>query len=270
MMEKLFAVYLGGWEQALSASRLAAAIGVTREHASRKVLGWVRHAYMLGPEEGSRRIARIEDGPDRFPSGLRGPRELMELLPGLTLLDYAKKIEDHVFNIRGLVAAEGDPDLFRAVYAAMCRREALLLRYRAKSGELACWFSPHALADLPRRPHFRGHAEWVQEREWGYIDMVPARIILIDGADPGRYVGPGGDEGWQTEEELIFALRESLPEEVRGALIQEWGHQLQTERGRVVLRVPGVRRALAPYVRDELLWRPFRGEMYQVFEPITP
>lgn len=98
MMEKLFAVYLGGWEQALSASRLAAAIGVTREHASRKVLGWVRHAYMLSPEEGSRRIARIEDGPDRFPSGLRGPRELMELLPGLTLLDYAKKIEDHVFT----------------------------------------------------------------------------------------------------------------------------------------------------------------------------
>lgn len=270
MIEKFFAVYLGGWEQALSASRLAAALGVTREHASRKLLSWVRSVYPLSPEEGSRRIARIEDGPDRFPAGLCGPREMMDLLPGLALLDCAKKIEGRFSNIRSLIAAEGDPDLFRAVYAAMCRHEALLLRYRAKSGEVTCWFSPHTLVDLTRRPHFRGHAEWVREREWGYIDMVPARIILIDGADTSRYVGPGEDVDWRSEEDLSFVLSESLPEAVRGTLIQEWGHQLRTEQGRFVLRVPKVRRALAPYVRDEILWRVFRGQMYKVFEQITP
>lgn len=265
-LEKIVCAYLGGWERMLSASRLANSLGVTREHASRKLMAWARRTYQLAEAEGSRKFTFIEDGLAAMPPGLQTPRELMTHLPGLTLACDNRLGPPSIVRLTDHLAAEGDPDIFQEVYAAMRRKEALLLSYNAKSGAIPLWFSPHALVDLPHRPHFRGHALWLRDRDSTFIDLVPSRIITVDDRSAKEFTGPAEDTAWNTKRDLTLALSGDLPDPIRSVMIQEWGYQIRNDKGRMVLHLKGIRAPLVQYLKDAMLWRTFQGKTYQVWQ----
>lgn len=263
--EAIICAYLGGWERMLSASRLADALDVSREHASRKIMTWARKAFRLSKAEGSRKTVHIEECLAAMPLGLRTPRQLMTNLPGITLVcgDYYR--EPSIVRLVDQISAEGDPDIFQDLYSAMCRKEALLLNYKAKSGELTLWFSPHALVDIPQRPHFRGQARWARG-DFAFIDLVPSRVVSVDDQSRELYTGPADDSEWNNRCDLTLRLSDNIPVEVREVMVQEWGHQLRAVNGQMVFVLQGIRFALLQYIKDAILWRTFHGSSYQVWQ----
>lgn len=263
-IEAILCAYLGGWERQLSASRLANLLGISREHASRKIMTWARKSFRLSNAEGSTKTVFFEEGIVVAPPGLQTPRDLINNLPGLALV--CENFErPQIERIADYLSAEGEPDLFQRLYAAMRRREALLVNYRAKSGEVSLWFSPHSLVDAPHRPHFRGYAHWLRDGDGEFIDVVPSRVASIEDQSVSLYTGLAADAAWNTKRDLLLSLAEDLPEDVRSAMVQEWGHQLRNVDGRLVLRLRGIREPVLQYVKDAILWRTFRGTSYQVW-----
>ena len=249
----------------LSASRLAGALDVSREHASRKIMTWARKAFRLSQAEGSRKTVHIEECLAVMPLGLRTPRQLMTNLPGISLVGGDHYCVPSIVRPMDQISAEGDPDIFQDLYAAMCRKEALLLNYKSKSGELTLWFSPHALVDIPQRPHFRGHARWACG-DFAFIDLVPSRVVSVDDRSREAYTGPADDIEWNNRYDLTLQLSDAIPLDVREVMIQEWGYQLRTVDGNMVLVLKGVRFALLQYIKDAILWRTFHGTSYQVWQ----
>lgn len=265
MIEKILVAYLGGWERKLSASLLAKALGISREHASRGIMAWVRNTYTLSDPEGSQQRTAILDDLESLPKGLRSPREVMDLLPGLMQICEKEADQPSYVRLDHIMTAEGDPEIFRDLYASMCRKEAVLIKYKAKSGDTECWFSPHSLVDLPHRPHFRGYVYWLRGAEWGFIDVVPSRVTQVNEISKEHFTGCEKDSDWHDLVTIKFALSTDLPERLRETVIQEWGHKLRNVDGKIILQVPEVRRALVRYVRDALLWRIFNGEAHKVW-----
>lgn len=265
-IEKLLVSYLGGWEGSLSSSRLAKALDQSREHASRKSMSWARTRYALSAPLGSAHSVEIEDDLQELPVGLRTPREVMDCLPGLRAALHDIGLEGLVVGISQYTSAEGDPEIFRRLYKAMCRKESLLIDYKAKSGTILLWFSPHHLVDLPQRPHFRGHALWVRDGDGAFIDAVPSRVSMIHDCSTVRFVGEQQDIEWSHFVTVKLRIRDDLPVGIKDAIIQEWGHQIYLCDGLLELRVPGVRQPLSPYVEAALMWRVFGGEIYKVLD----
>lgn len=269
LIEKFLISYLGGWEGNLSSSRLAKALDQSREHASRKSMSWARQRYALSVPEGSTHSVQIEDDLEQLPAGLRTPREVLDCLPGLRCVLPDMAIAGEVIGISQYTSAEGDPEIFRRLYKAMCRKEALLIDYKARSGTIFLWFSPHHLVDLVQRPHFRGHALWVRDRDGYFIDVVPARVSMIHDCSTAHYVGEEQDAEWSHFETITLRIRDELPSGIKNAVIQEWGHQIYFCDDQLELRVPGVRQPLVPYVEAALMWRVFSGKIYEIFERPT-
>ena len=263
--EKIICAYLGGWERSLSASRLADALDVSREHASRKIMTWARKSFRISKAEGSRKMVHIEDSLAMMPQGLQTPRELITNLPGIMLICGDPYRAPPIVRLVDLISAEGDPDIFQDLYAAMSRREALLLNYKAKSGELTVWFSPHTLVDLPQRPHFRGHARWARG-DFAFIDLVPSRVVSVDDRSRDAYTGLADDLEWSMRCDLNLRLSDDLPAEVQEVLVQEWGHQLHVVEGHMVLVLKGIRFPMLQYIKNAMLWRTFHGTSYQVWQ----
>lgn len=210
----------------------------------------------------------IEDSLAMMPPGLRTPRELMTNLSGIALLCGDPYQEPPFVRLVDLISAEGDPDVFQDLYAAMSRKEALLLTYKAKSSDLTLWFSPHTLVDLPQRPHFRGHARWVRG-DFAFIDLVPSRVVSVDDRSLNAYTGLADDREWNMKCDLNLRLSNDIPVEVQEVLVQEWGHQLRAVDGHMVLTLKGIRLPLLQYVKDAILWRTFHGVNYQVWQEPT-
>jgi hypothetical protein len=268
-IEIILCAYLGGWERSLSASMVADMLGVSREHASRKVMTWARKSFRISEEEGSRRTVLIEDGLAAMPLGLQTPRELITNLPGLALAcDHFDKPQ--IERLADYLSAEGDPDIFQQLFAAMRRKEALLLCYKAKSGDILLWFSPHTLVDLPHRPHFRGHARWLRDGDWAYIDLIPSRIVSVEEWSTAAYTSLAEDAAWKTKCEISLKLAHELPPEIRAAMVQEWGYQLRSVEGQMLLTLKGVRQPLVQYIKDAIFWRTFHGTSYQVWQEMDP
>lgn len=265
MIEKILVAYLGGWERKLSASLLAKALGISREHAGRGIMPWVRAAYALSDPEGSHSRTAILDELEHLPEGLRSPRDVMDILPGLKRICEKEAVFPSCVRLGHILTAEGDPEIFRDLYAAMCRKEAVLIKYKAKSGDTACWFSPHSLVDLPHRPHFRGYVHWLRSDEWGFIDVVPSRVTQVNAVSKEKFTGGDKDTDWHDLVTIDFLLSKELPGHLRETVIQEWGHRIRRVDGEIVLQVPGMQRALVRYVRDALLWRSFHGEPHKVW-----
>jgi hypothetical protein len=268
-IERLLCAYLGGWERLLSASRVADMLGVSREHASRKVITWARKSFRTSKEEGLRKAVFIEDELSAMPQGLQTPRDLITNLPGLALAcDYFERPQ--IERLADYLSGEGDPDIFRELFAAMRRQEALLLCYKAKSGDFFLWFSPHTLVDLPHRPHFRGHARWIRDGDCAYIDLIPSRIVSVGDRSTAAYTGLAEDIAWRTKCEISLRLADDLPPTIRAAMVQEWGYQLRSLDGHLVLTLKGVRLPLVQYVKDAIFWRTFLGTSYQVWQENVP
>ena len=264
-IEKVMISYLAGWEGRLSASRLGRVLGVRREHASRKLMPWARTFLDLGEIEGSRQTVRAREDASDLMEGLRTPRELMDALPGLALVSEADEIDrPSIVRLNGVLCAEGDPEIFQKIFMAMCRREAIYLSYLAKSGPQSFVFSPHTLVDNFHRPHFRGYAVWPSGTSL-FIDMVPSRVIEVDGVEANAYVDGRHDKEWHEMVDVELSLSSDLPDGLRSTILQEWGHQVRLVDGSYRLTLKGIRRPLAGYVRDLISWRTSQGIGYRVW-----
>jgi len=265
-LDMIVTSYLGFCERMLSASRLSNLLGVTREHASRKLMRWAEVEHKLEPA--GRRGARIADPTlDRIANPLRSPRGLMDILPGLRAIVECEDIIPAMEGIGGLIAPEGEPDRFWDIYAAMARHEALLIEYRSKAQESLIWFSPHTLVDIPHRPHFRGYMLSDATGYSQFIDLVPSRVIRTIDASRENYVNAMEDALWHRRTDLQFQISVGLPEGIRRAVIQEWGCEIREVDGELQLPVRGVRLALVSYVVGALRWRVYQGKLQEVWIP---
>lgn len=139
----------------------------------------------------------------------------------------------------------------REIVAACIDRAPVRLVYAAKTGGQEFDFSPSALVRSRGRYHLRGHRangrgahrESLEDR---YVDVVPARAIEAWRAVDTRFVGLEGDDDWNTFERERYVLSSELSDEERLCYEHEYGISESGE-----LRV-GERRALMPYVRQEL------------------
>lgn len=268
LLDRIITSYLGFCERALSPSRLSAILGVTREHASRKLMRAAEVEYTLEPAEG-RGVRIMDPGLDRIAEPLRTPRGLMDILPGLRAIAEGGDAIPVIEGIGHLIAPEGEPDRFWDLYAALARHEALLIEYRSKAKDSLIWFSPHTLVDLPHRPHFRGYMLSDATGYSQFIDLVPSRIIRTLDISREAYITGAEDALWNQRIDLRFRLAGGLPDGVRGAVIQEWGCELRETDDGPELLVKGVRLAVASYVVGALRWRVYQDVQQEVWVPKT-
>jgi hypothetical protein len=200
---------------------------------------------------------------------------MLGLLPGLVSCLEGGLALPQVVRVSGLATAACDPDIFRDLYRAMVNREAVSIDYRAKSGPMLMWFSPHSLVETSSRLHFRGNVSWIGRGDpdapreaYSYRDIVPSRIALTQGFDADAYISSDGDLEWNTLEDLVFLLSSELPEPLHETIIQEWGTDLRKTSDGFILTLPAIRRAMAQYVRDALNWRAFQGEIFRIWIPV--
>ena len=248
------------WEGGVTASRLAEALGVTREHLHRTLLRSYRQGCPSALKSG-RGIEFVEDA-QALRYAPASPEGFMALLRGVATTAEASgdvfPFRLPVERIPEPVADEnGRADLFREVTAAIVQRRALLVDYVAKSGPMQMWFSPHAIADVRPRPHARGHAAF-EDGRGRFIDLIPSRIAIVHNTDKQHYVGADADRDWHERVDLAFEVDPTLDLAARAAIIEEAGG-----RDRIFYR--GVRRALADYVERELGLRRFGGTLRPVW-----
>lgn len=268
-LDQILVSYLGFCERALSASRLSHLLGVTREHASRKLMRAAEVDHVLEPV-GVRGVRIIDPNLDRIAVPIRNPRGLMDILPGLRAITDGGESLPAMEGIGNLIAPEGEPDRFWDLYASMARHEAVLIEYRSKMQESLIWFSPHTLVDIPHRPHFRGYMRSDATGYSQFVDLVPSRISRTLETSREAYVTGSEDALWNQRTDLRFCLAEGLPDGVRGAVIQEWGCELREMNDGPELLIRGVRLALASYVAGALRWRVYQEVQQEVWVQKTP
>ena len=268
-LDQILVSYLGFCERALSASRLSHLLGVTCEHASRKLMRAAEVDHVLEPV-GVRGVRIIDPNLDRIAVPIRNPRGLMDILPGLRAITDGGESLPAMEGIGNLIAPEGEPDRFWDLYASMARHEAVLIEYRSKMQESLIWFSPHTLVDIPHRPHFRGYMRSDATGYSQFVDLVPSRISRTLETSREAYVTGSEDALWNQRTDLRFCLAEGLPDGVRGAVIQEWGCELREMNDGPELLIRGVRLALASYVAGALRWRVYQEVQQEVWVQKTP
>lgn len=152
------------------------------------------------------------------------------------------------------------PDTFRLLLGACVRKQVVEIVYRARTRELAVTFSPHTLVVAPGRSHFRGHSRFELEGESRYWDLVPSRVLSIEGKPKSGYVDATEDVEWHTSAMLYLNLKADVPDAMRQAIRYE--HGITTDQ----LEIGPVRKALLPYVRAEYLNRYYENFSGQVWE----
>ena len=215
--------------------------------------------------------------PEKLPEGIGSPRVLLDTLPGIMACLDGNTIMPNVTRLSEVTTAPCDPEIFRALFRAQTSRRAVLIDYRAKSGPRPMWFSPHSLVETSHRIHFRGHAQWLSTlpddhtvgKRALFYDIVPTRIAAIEGESDENYVSDDLDVFWHETVDAVFTLSDELPQEIRSAIIQEWGPLIYERNGKVILLIPNVRKALLQYVSDDLRVRVFQGKMYEIWIPLV-
>jgi len=262
-----FLEYLSFWQEKLTGTRLANLLGVERTHAHRAVLSpylglhgeemmqkdrvWsVRNPELTLPHYGP---ASVEDL-FRFLDGL----QFLKDLPGEAL---GVPLEDVTIDL----PVEQNLGAFRTLYAAAAQRRPVRVLYRSRKREAEYLFSPHAVIRTTSRPHFRGFMRGFEGRDGLFTDLVPARVIRAEMADPGDYVGPEGDLAWLTRIEVRLRLSEAIPDDMRETMMREYAPLDGFSDG--VLTITGVRACLATYLCRHLRYRVFDVVPIEVWIP---
>ncbi|QDA35789.1 WYL domain-containing protein (plasmid) [Paracoccus liaowanqingii] len=277
--------YLAYWERQLTAGRLAAMMCVERQHSqSHMITPYETHPLTLGKLERHKRVKQFPalagDGSLPAYTGT-APADALQILTALDFLTEGHRDtyrEGWSSQVGPAVPLERVPVLnqlhashepFRTLFSACARRVAVTLRYRSRTSEAVhMTVSPHALIDGYQRPHFRCYVvEGMSEnamltgrylpgmkgKYWS--DIVPYRVIEVEGEHPQSYVDGCGDSNWHQRSPLLFKLSDLLTPPLRDAVVQDY----EGAEGFYYpyLLIPSVRVALTPYVRRSLRWRVF-------------
>jgi hypothetical protein len=276
--------YLGYWEGDLVAGRLAALRNVNRQHAQ---------THMIGPyerdrggdrrlvKEGRRKTFATEDGAFVAPAFIgTSPADFLQINAAVDVMTRPHRgawKPDWKGHIGPAVHVEAMPSLetlhkvhepFRALHSACARRVALILRYRSRTSDhILMRVSPHAIVAGGDRLHFRCYVEenfgGVLSRTMSFSsgasgywsDIVPYRVLRLEGEEPKSYIDGGGDAAWRERTTLRFRLDDTLSPGIRDAIIAE--HDGIPGFDFPNLKIQGVRKAVAPYVARKIRWRVF-------------
>ena len=152
------------------------------------------------------------------------------------------------------ISAKIPPGPTREILAACLERRAVCLIYAAKSGLQEFAFHPAAAVRARGRYHLRGYrAEgrdaWGAPLDARYVDVVPARAVEAWAAADEHFVDLEDDGDWHAFDTLRFVLSPELTEDERVSYEHEYGI---ADIGELAVEQ---RRALMPYVRQELMER---------------
>lgn len=132
------------------------------------------------------------------------------------------------------------------------RRQAVVeIEYWSKQGQRWRRLSPHHLVFADDRYHLRAYCHDTER----YLDFVLSRIVHAQPTDE-KWVSGEDDVEWHQRQDLVFVVNPTLPPEAQTAFRQDF-----LPEGEDRLRVPGVRKAIAYYVRRRLLRRDERFGM---------
>jgi hypothetical protein len=115
------------------------------------------------------------------------------------------------------------PDLFALLLGACVRKQAVSVRYRAKTRDLAVVFSPHIVVQATHRTHFRGYSFFEESGRGHYWDLVPTRLLDASIIPNAPYINNSDDEDWHNTARIELMLNPNLPPELRESLIIEYG-----------------------------------------------
>jgi len=152
------------------------------------------------------------------------------------------------------ISAKIPPGPTREILAACLERRAVYLIYAAKTGRQEFTFHPAAGVRARGRYHLRGYRAdgrdaWGEQLDDRYVDVVPARAVEAWPAVDDYFVDLTDDRDWDTFETLHFVLSPALTEDERLCYEHEYGI---ADIGELMVEH---RRALMPYVRQELMER---------------
>lgn len=252
------------WFGGASASEMAKALDVTREHFQSHVVTPYKKAHpeTLGYDKDARRTRFLGDAWSLkwSPSGSieafsqfyarQAEAEAMGVtidfhIPVVDILDVTNQNRDF-------------SDLLRLTTEAIYRRQALRIDYHTKKGLMQRFFSPHTLVRTAFRLHARGAIAELEGTRYKFVDLIPARIerAEIDVEQP--YLDRNLDSVWNEKVIVSLKLNPMLPKSVYLSVAQE---AMVGVDGTVKIMTNA---ALSRYVRDDMLAR----KVWNVDEPI--
>ena len=194
--------------------------------------------------------------------GFSPPEEVQDPAITLTLLLAAEHFPANPFSSSPPIAGGHDLSLsakihtnaLRSLIKACLERKAITLIYLSKRHKEEMVFSPSALVRSRGRYHFRGYRSNAQDLfanplEDRYVDIVPGRALEAWFDPESQFIDLANDKDWYEFEEQYFFLSEKLTEEETLCYEHEYGI---SETGFLKIQQ---RRALIPYIRQELLER---------------
>ena len=185
--------FIGYWLGGGTVAQLGNLLGITREHAQRKVLGAyrTRHPDLIAakPRHGYRFVGD-EYNLHHAPHNVAG---FLDLLRGLAAEAEAQGTDwllGESFLATSLVTDLGvKAEQMRGLMAACAHRRCVDIEYVSARRLSRIRFSPHTLVACMHRPHFRGFA--IGDDYGRYIDIVPGRIRAIEDFGLRRLYRPG-------------------------------------------------------------------------------
>lgn len=238
-LDHLTIEYLAYWEGGMTAGRLAAVAGVNRPHAQ---------TFMVKPYDelpGTRgRLKRhkkekVFDEDRGFGPALMPTRPSSAILFGRAMHWFASfrrergdpelKGPKHpavtIEDIPGISSMHLRHEGFRALHVGCAKKKAVRIIYRSNAdASIPMTVSPHALVVGCAREHFRCHVDErgadgalhrplpAQMTGSYWADIVPWRVLAVEGFVPDAYVSGKADMEWKTTETLAFALEPEVPD----------------------------------------------------------
>ena len=240
---------LAFWTGDATASRVAEALGLTREAVQRGVVSRFRDRFgSLDYDEASRVVRFGRDGADSLKMAPSTALSFLQFLMGEHALAKARGgkplLKIDVYDVREAFWPEVDPNVLSAIASAIEQKRPVLLEYISKKDHFMTRFSPHTIVNSAFRTHVRGYSDREDKNAGRFVDLLPGRMVNARLDEPLFYVGVDGDLEWRTFVDLELTLLDGIPDLAVEAVRREY--PLDGDR----LRISRVRKALASYVLE--------------------
>lgn len=257
---------LAFWGGGTTAEEYARVLNVRREAAQHKVKAFrTRHPDALTYDRSARRL-RFTAHPDVLRYSPNEPDRLLNWLLGEQIAAAARgeasPLPLPLVDVSALVPHPALPEALRAIITSIGRRCTMQVRYVSRQRVSWIEFSPHTVVWAAGRHHVRGYGISSPYTDGRWIDLVLARMVIVEDGNDLAYVSGDQDADWYTEQDVTFRFVPDLPERDRDALRQDYG----LSSGDDLLVVPNVRRALNQYVIREVEGRRIEGRAAPVWE----
>lgn len=247
--------FLTFWFGGASASEMARALNVTREHFQSNVVSPYKRAHpeTLGYDKDTKRTRFLGDAWSLkwSPSGsIEAFSQFYARQAEAEAMGAELQFHIPVVDALDIIQQNSDfSDLLRVTTEAIYRKQVLRIDYLTKKGLIERFFSPHTLVRTAFRIHARGAIADDGGSRFKFVDLLPARIERAEIALEQPYLGRENDLIWNEQATVVLKLNPDLPRPMYVSIAKE---AMISDDGLVNVRT---NRALAGYVRSDMLAR---------------